>query len=891
MKLSYIIFAILFYSVVNATAPGAYKIYERYGAGDAYLAISRGKYTLAWYYCNQPNKQNPVHELLKARILGDQGAYYLATDIWNKLQNKIVNLNDHQLSLEYFLLGCDIKYQLYEFEQYLKIVKEYSKHLDKTRPSDSLFYAIEASMKLKYFSALIEPDSGRKYSANAINIYRRNKLTEANFPVWLIYANQVSACRNEMVQISDLGPEMQDNFSDTCMILINRWYPEITIEKLRIMQANDIRFFDRCSSRNEWISNPAFTQSNFEKLNNSYKHIRHYYQKLIGARHGFISQISYLLSLSNFSKGDFNKVLSELENADYSNYSSDRREAIFCTNWRRKLGFSKIETRVFKNEEQNATALHKCLKILAILKQHEEIHYLRILHGLINRDIREDDKYLVVPFQMLQFYSIKAYKLSGKKKYLDDAWDYCQKAKYSDLNRKRLKDANHQIPVLIQKFANIKMDEIRRMNDSLLLRNNEFKPFLFIHPLVLEKRIDKAYDAFGKTMSRLKYDDPIAGKYLHGKHSYTINKLQESLHENNLGRIEISNLSHEDTLINMMWYITADTVYCEFIKFNEYKDYLPLSLAAENEKALDDEWPSKSALFYTKYLKKGFNLFRNKNISRIIVSHDPNYGDFPMEIFSTDLSNNSWLLNEFAFSYSLGVVPDKAKINNVPKVSSKGILFVIPELPEHLMELTYANKQVVDFSKKFNLEIKSGKFNKKDLIKALQNYSIVQLFSHGEKTGEIWLSDGKITSKEIRELKSSADFVSLTSCESWHGKLYRNDGVEGMVEALEHAGTRKQVASFWKIDEKISVDIMLSFYEKIFKGYPLDVCMREAKLTYLNKGNKQELSPIYWGGLAVFGDNSPLMKPEKPSGKLQWLWIIIPIVIIMVRLKRNKPVR
>lgn len=119
-KISPLLFLIAISIATEAAIPGGEFIYKRYGANEAYLAISEGRYSQAWKDC--AINASPVHRLLQAKILGDQGAFYLAADIWTKLRDDILAFNDDHLNLEYFLLGADFKYQLYEFEQYLEIV-------------------------------------------------------------------------------------------------------------------------------------------------------------------------------------------------------------------------------------------------------------------------------------------------------------------------------------------------------------------------------------------------------------------------------------------------------------------------------------------------------------------------------------------------------------------------------------------------------------------------------------------------------------------------------------------------------------------------------------------------------------------------------------------------
>lgn len=97
------------YIVVKAEKPGAYYIYERYGAGDAYQVLCSGKYVEAWNRSvrHVPYSNQSVRALVQARILGDQGAYYLAANLWTNLKNEIIALDDDYLSLEYYLLGAD----------------------------------------------------------------------------------------------------------------------------------------------------------------------------------------------------------------------------------------------------------------------------------------------------------------------------------------------------------------------------------------------------------------------------------------------------------------------------------------------------------------------------------------------------------------------------------------------------------------------------------------------------------------------------------------------------------------------------------------------------------------------------------------------------------------
>lgn len=102
----------------------------------------------------------------------------------------------------------------------------------------------------------------------------------------------------------------------------------------------------------------------------------------------------------------------------------------------------------------------------------------------------------------------------------------------------------------------------------------------------------------------------------------------------------------------------------------------------------------------------------------------------------------------------------------------------------------------------------------------------------------------------------NADLAVLSACET--GKNTENPG-EGMISlahAFTSAGCKSIFTSLWQTDEKNSTFIIDKFYGYLAQGEPKSQALQLAKMDYLTTFSGEQLSPAYWSGWIVMGDNS-----------------------------------
>jgi CHAT domain-containing protein len=128
------------------------------------------------------------------------------------------------------------------------------------------------------------------------------------------------------------------------------------------------------------------------------------------------------------------------------------------------------------------------------------------------------------------------------------------------------------------------------------------------------------------------------------------------------------------------------------------------------------------------------------------------------------------------------------------------------------------------------------------------NFSGVACYPDTTDTEE----DGILYTGELYGLNTSADLVTLSSCESGLGKLQGTEGLLGLNRSFVYAGAQNVVYSLWKVYDKVSAQMMVDFYTGIIEeGLSYSSSLRRAKLTQIS--NPATASPHYWGAYLLIG--------------------------------------
>jgi CHAT domain-containing protein/tetratricopeptide (TPR) repeat protein len=124
-----------------------------------------------------------------------------------------------------------------------------------------------------------------------------------------------------------------------------------------------------------------------------------------------------------------------------------------------------------------------------------------------------------------------------------------------------------------------------------------------------------------------------------------------------------------------------------------------------------------------------------------------------------------------------------------------------------------------------------------------------------DETGD----DGLLTVDEITSLDlTKCDLVVLSACEPGLGTERGGDGVMPLQRAFQMQGAQTVVASLWSVDEAVTIDLVSSFYRRLWtdKQSRIDA-LRGAQLELLKRNRAAQQGaglPYTWGAFVLSGD-------------------------------------
>jgi CHAT domain-containing protein len=113
--------------------------------------------------------------------------------------------------------------------------------------------------------------------------------------------------------------------------------------------------------------------------------------------------------------------------------------------------------------------------------------------------------------------------------------------------------------------------------------------------------------------------------------------------------------------------------------------------------------------------------------------------------------------------------------------------------------------------------------------------------------------DGFLRLQDIYNLKLPVDLVVLSACSTALGREIVGEGLIGLVRGFMYAGSRRVLASLWKVDDEATSELMTRFYRAMFeKQLTPSAALQAAQVEMLK--TKRWAHPFYWAGFVLQGE-------------------------------------
>jgi CHAT domain-containing protein/Tfp pilus assembly protein PilF len=121
------------------------------------------------------------------------------------------------------------------------------------------------------------------------------------------------------------------------------------------------------------------------------------------------------------------------------------------------------------------------------------------------------------------------------------------------------------------------------------------------------------------------------------------------------------------------------------------------------------------------------------------------------------------------------------------------------------------------------------------------------------------LDDGALTVQELSSYSlDHIELATLSACETALGRLFKGEGMMGLSQALLGSGISTLVSSLWRVDDRVSAQLMERFYQyHVTAKYTKLEALRQAQLDMIARGRRaNEVSygfPYFWSSYVLSG--------------------------------------
>ena len=110
--------------------------------------------------------------------------------------------------------------------------------------------------------------------------------------------------------------------------------------------------------------------------------------------------------------------------------------------------------------------------------------------------------------------------------------------------------------------------------------------------------------------------------------------------------------------------------------------------------------------------------------------------------------------------------------------------------------------------------------------------------------------DGYLQVSEMYDLRTNADLVVLSACQTGRGTIVMNEGNLGLPRVFFYMGARSVLSTLWPVNDKAGTVFMRHFYDAYFSGEGKAEALRAAKRAM---GRTRFAHPYFWASYVLTG--------------------------------------
>jgi CHAT domain-containing protein len=274
----------------------------------------------------------------------------------------------------------------------------------------------------------------------------------------------------------------------------------------------------------------------------------------------------------------------------------------------------------------------------------------------------------------------------------------------------------------------------------------------------------------------------------------------------------------------------------------------------------------------------------------IIPDGELHYIPFESLLLSKDPTDYFIKSNQINYSYSLSFSKQNETVQRRYDTEFTGFAPIkfsyddLYSLPKSNIEISAIKKNIKGMT--FLEEVAT----KNNFLTKSNTSNIIHLATHADASSNPWIAfrDTKLQAHELYSYQNNAELVVLSACNTSVGDIAYGEGVMSLARGFFYSGANTVVSSLWETNDKVTAEIMESFYSHIKEGASKSDALHQAKLDYINTSNLSQQSPYYWAPFILIGEADASLYPSNSKIIYTLIFISIILIICILYIKRKK---
>ncbi|WP_193199140.1 CHAT domain-containing protein [Nostoc sp. MG11] len=232
-----------------------------------------------------------------------------------------------------------------------------------------------------------------------------------------------------------------------------------------------------------------------------------------------------------------------------------------------------------------------------------------------------------------------------------------------------------------------------------------------------------------------------------------------------------------------------------------------------------------------------------------------------------DSKTNQFLIQKYPVNYLTRISNNSLKSpgvqNAVPRKPQAVLAFgnPVPRDPQNLPSAEIEVRKIKEIFPDSEVYIHNEATLEKFRSQALR-FSFLHLATHGcfkiEDCKKVDLLNNKLLfADKPLDIADAAllglqgtQLLILSACETAVETDFNGEGIAGVAYIFERAGAKAVMASLWKVEDKVTQELMVDFYQNLKQGMSKGEALQKAKLKLI----KDDRHPFYWSPFVLIGD-------------------------------------